>query len=40
MDLATITITSITLFLTGVIAGLLPAIRAMKLEPVAALRQE
>jgi ABC-type antimicrobial peptide transport system permease subunit len=38
MDLATITTAS--LFLTGVIAGLLPAIRAMKLEPVAALRQE
>jgi ABC-type lipoprotein release transport system permease subunit len=36
----TLTTASITLPLTGIMAGLLPAIRAMKLEPMAALRHE
>ena len=31
---------SLTLMLTGVLAGLIPAIRAMRLEPMAALRHE
>jgi ABC-type antimicrobial peptide transport system permease subunit len=39
-DPVTLTTASLTLLLTGVAAGLLPAIRAMKLEPVAALRHE
>jgi predicted permease len=39
-DPATLATASLTLLLTGIMAGLLPAIRAMKLEPVAALRHE
>jgi predicted permease len=36
----TLATASLTLLLTGTLAGLLPAVRAMKLEPVAALRHE
>jgi predicted permease len=39
-DPVTLTSASLMIFLTGVIAGLLPAIRAMRLEPAAALRHE
>ncbi|MGD0735090.1 MAG: ABC transporter permease [Terracidiphilus sp.] len=39
-DPVTLTTASLTLLLTGIIAGLLPAVRAMKLEPMAALRHE
>jgi putative ABC transport system permease protein len=39
-DPMTLATASLMLMLTGVLAGLLPAIRAMKLEPMAALRHE
>jgi predicted permease len=39
-DPATLITASLTLLFTGILAGLLPAIRAMKLEPAAALRHE
>ncbi|MGD0893129.1 MAG: ABC transporter permease [Terracidiphilus sp.] len=39
-DPVTLITASVTLLFTGMLAGLLPAIRAMKLEPVAALRHE
>jgi predicted permease len=39
-DPITLSIASFMLILTGVLAGLLPAIRAMRLEPMAALRHE
>jgi putative ABC transport system permease protein len=39
-DPMTLATASLMLILTGVLAGLLPAIRAMKLEPMAALRHE
>ncbi len=39
-DPITLSTASLMLILTGVLAGLLPAIRAMKLEPIAALRHE
>ena len=39
-DPITLFAASLMLILTGVLAGLLPAIRAMRLEPVAALRHE
>ena len=39
-DPMTMATASLMLLLTGVLAGLLPAIRAMKLEPMAALRHE
>jgi predicted permease len=39
-DPMTLATASLMLMLTGVLAGLLPAIRAMRLEPIAALRHE
>jgi ABC-type antimicrobial peptide transport system permease subunit len=39
-DPMTLTAASLLLMLTGLLAGLLPAIRAMQLEPMAALRHE
>ena len=39
-DPMTLSTASLMLILTGVLAGLLPAIRAMRLEPMAALRHE
>jgi predicted permease len=39
-DPITLSTASFMLILTGVLAGLLPAIRAMRLEPIAALRHE
>jgi predicted permease len=39
-DPVTLSTASLMLILTGVLAGLLPAIRAMRLEPMAALRHE
>ena len=39
-DPMTLATASLMLMLTGVLAGLLPAVRAMKLEPMAALRHE
>lgn len=39
-DPLTLTVASCTLLLTGAIAGLFPALRAMKLDPMAALRHE
>jgi ABC-type antimicrobial peptide transport system permease subunit len=39
-DPLTLATASLTLLLTGTIAGLLPALRAMKLNPMVALRRE
>jgi ABC-type antimicrobial peptide transport system permease subunit len=39
-DPMTLAAALLLLILTGVLAGLLPALRAMRLEPMAALRHE